>query len=65
MKKSFMSISMLVVSISMLALFLCSSAVSAQTSSKFVYNKSENAETVYSLDTESTVAQNRMFRVGL
>lgn len=50
MKKSFMSISMLVVSISMLALFLCSSAVSAQTSSKFVYNKSENAETVYSLD---------------
>ena len=50
MKKSFMSISMLVVSISMLALFLCSSAVSAQASSKFVYNKSENAETVYSLD---------------
>lgn len=50
MKKSFMSISMLVVSISMVALFLCSSAVSAQTSSKFVYDKSENAETVYTLD---------------
>lgn len=50
MKKSFMSISMLVVSISMLALFVCSAAVDAQTSSKFVYDKSENAETVYTLD---------------
>lgn len=50
MKKSFMSISMLVVSISMLALFLCSSVVSAQTSSKFVYDRGENSETVYMLD---------------
>lgn len=50
MKKSFMSISMLVVSISMLALFLCNSVVNAQTSSKFVYDRSENAETVYTLD---------------
>ena len=50
MKKSFMSISMLVVSISMLALFLCSSAINAQTSSKFIYDKSENSETVYTLD---------------
>lgn len=46
-----MSISMLVVSISMLALFVCSSVVNAQTSvSKFIYDKSENAETVYTLD---------------
>ena len=46
-----MSISMLVVSISMLALFVCSSVVSAQGSaSKFIYDKSENAETVYTLD---------------
>ena len=50
MKKSFMSISMLVVSISMLALFLCSSAINAQASSKFIYDKSENSETVYTLD---------------
>lgn len=50
MKKSFMSISMLVVAISMLALFVCTSAASAQSSSKFVYNKSENTETVYTLD---------------
>ncbi|WP_455585651.1 DUF3836 domain-containing protein [Bacteroides sp.] len=50
MKKSFMSISMLIVSISMVALFLCSSAVNAQTSSKFVYDKNENSETVYTLD---------------
>lgn len=50
MKKSFMSISMLVVSISMLALFLCNTAISAQTSSKFVYDKGENSETVYTLD---------------
>ena len=48
MKKSFMSISMLVVSISMLALFLCSSAINAQASSKFIYDKSEFGNCVYS-----------------
>ncbi len=50
MKKSFMSVSMLVVSITMLALFVCSSAVSAQNGKKFVYNRGENVETVYTLD---------------
>lgn len=51
MKKSFMSISMLVVSLSMLALFACSSVVKAQASaSTFIYDKSEKAETVYTLD---------------
>lgn len=50
MKKSFMSISMLVVSISMLALFLCSSAMSAQTVPEFVYDKGENEVTVYTVD---------------
>ena len=50
MKKSFMSISMLIVSISMLALFVCSSVASAKTPSKFIYDKSANAETVYTLD---------------
>lgn len=45
-----MSISMLVVSISMLALFLCNTAITARTSSKFVYDKGENSETVYTLD---------------
>ena len=50
MKKSFMSISMLVVSISMLALFVCSSIAHAQGSAKFAYDKGENVETVYTLD---------------
>lgn len=45
-----MSISMLIVSISMLALFVCSSVASAQTPSKFIYDKGANAETVYTLD---------------
>lgn len=45
-----MSISMLVISISMLALFVCSSAVSALTSPTFIYNKSDQSETVYTLD---------------
>lgn len=42
-----MSISMLVVSISMLALFVCSSIVHAQVVPKPVYNKVENAEPDY------------------
>lgn len=51
MKKSFMSISMLVVSISMVAMFVCSCAANAQvSSSKFIYDKKENAETVFTLD---------------
>ncbi len=50
MKKSLLSVSMLVVSISMLALFAFSSVANAQNGSKFVYNKSENVETVYTLD---------------
>lgn len=52
MKKSFMSISMLVVTISMLAMFVCSAAASAKTTSstKFIYNKMKNAEVVYTLD---------------
>lgn len=50
MKKSFMSISMLIVSISMLALFVCSSVTHAQTPLKFVYDNSEKVETVYTLD---------------
>lgn len=45
-----MSITMLVVSITMLTLFVCSSVVSAQNNSKFVYNKDKNVETVYTLD---------------
>lgn len=45
-----MSISMLIVSISMLALFVCSSVANAQTSAKFIYDKGEKAETVYTLD---------------
>ncbi len=50
MKKSFMSVSTLVVSISLVAMLLCSSCASAKTTSNFVYNKSENAETVYTVD---------------
>lgn len=51
MKKSFMSISMLVVSISMVAMFVCSCAASAQvSSSKYIYDKKENTETVFTLD---------------
>ena len=51
MKKSFMSISMLVVSISMVAMFVCSCAANAQvSSSKFIYDKKENTETVFTLD---------------
>lgn len=51
MKKSFMSISMLVVSISMVAMFVCSCAANAHVaSSKFIYDKKENAETVFTLD---------------
>lgn len=50
MKKSFMSISMLIVSISMLTLFVCSSVANAQAPSKFIYDKGEKAETVYTLD---------------
>lgn len=46
-----MSISMLVVSISMVAMFVCSCAANAQvSSSKFIYDKKENAETVFTLD---------------
>lgn len=45
-----MSISMLIVSISMLALFVCSSVANAKAPSKFVYDKGEKAETVYTLD---------------
>ena len=42
---------MLVVSISMVAMFVCSCAASAQvSSSKFIYDKKENAETVFTLD---------------
>lgn len=53
MKKSFMSISMLVISISMVAMFICSLAASAQnpsSSSKFIYDKKDTVETVYTLD---------------
>ena len=50
MKKSFMSISMLIVSISMLALFLCSTVANAQSSSKYVYNKDGKTEFVYTVD---------------
>lgn len=52
MKKSFMSISMLVVTISMVAMFVCSAVASAKTTSstKFKYNKIGNVETVYTLD---------------
>ncbi|NDW13079.1 DUF3836 domain-containing protein [Bacteroides sp. 214] len=50
MKKSFMSVTLLVVSISMVVMFLCSSSAKAQTSSNFVYNQDGNTETVYTLD---------------
>lgn len=52
MKKSFMSISMLVVTISMVAMFVCSAVASAKTTSstKFKYNKVGNVETVFTLD---------------
>lgn len=50
MKKSFMSVTMLVVSISMLAMFVCSSSMSAQNTKKFIYNKDKDVETVYTLD---------------
>lgn len=50
MKKSFMSISMLVVAISMVALFVCNSFTHAQNPARFIYNKSENVEIVYTLD---------------
>lgn len=52
MKKSFMSVSTLVVSISMIVMLVCTSSVAnAQTKEqKFVYDKKENVETVYTLD---------------
>lgn len=52
MKKSFLSISMLIVSISLLALFVCNSALEAKSSHapQFIYNTVDNVETVYSLD---------------
>lgn len=50
MKKSFMSVTAMVVSISVVIMFLCSSAVQAQTGNKFAYDKKENVETVYTLD---------------
>ena len=46
-----MSISMLVVSISMIAMFVCSFAANAQVSSStFIYDKKDNTETVFTLD---------------
>lgn len=50
MKKSLLSVSMLVISITMLALLACSSVANAQNTSKFVYNRGENVETVYTVD---------------
>lgn len=50
MKKSIMSVTMLVVSISMVVMLLCGSVANAQTTSNFVYDKKENVEVVYTLD---------------
>lgn len=52
MKKSFMSVSTLVVSISMVVMLLCTSSVvnAKTTGQKFIYNKEGNVETVYTLD---------------
>lgn len=50
MKKSIKSVTMLVVSISMVAMLLCSSVANAQTGSKFIYDMKENVSTVYTLD---------------
>ncbi|MCD7899722.1 MAG: DUF3836 domain-containing protein [Bacteroides sp.] len=51
MKKSFMSVTTLVVSISVAIMFLCTSAITAQTTgNKFIYDKNENKETVFELD---------------
>lgn len=51
MKKSFMSVSMLVVSISVVLVFLCGSIAKAQSAgNKFIYDKKENTETVFTLD---------------
>ncbi len=50
MKKSFMSISVLVISISVVAMLLFGSVAQAQTTKGFVYDKKENTETVFTLD---------------
>lgn len=52
MKSSFKSITVLVISISVALLLLCTSATTAQTrkDNKFIYDKKENLETVYTLD---------------
>ena len=53
MKKSFLSVSTLVVLISMVAMLACSSVANAKTNSaspKFIYDKKENVEVVYTLD---------------
>lgn len=50
MKKSLKSISVLVVSISVLAMLLLGSTATAQTHTSFVYDKKENTETVFTLD---------------
>lgn len=53
MKKSIFSVSTLVVLISMVAMLACSSVANAQTSSatpKFIYDKKDNVEVVYTLD---------------
>lgn len=50
MKKSVMSITVLVVLISVVAMFLGGSVANARTAPKFIYNKAENVETVYTLD---------------
>lgn len=50
MKKSFMSITMLVASISMVAMLLCGSIARAETAPAFIYDKNEKSETVYTSD---------------
>lgn len=53
MKKSIFSVATLVVLISMVALMACGSVANAQTRSaspKFIYDKKENVEVVYTLD---------------
>ncbi|MCC8187145.1 MAG: DUF3836 domain-containing protein [Bacteroides sp.] len=47
MKKSFMSISMLIVSVSMVAMLLFGSVAQAQQTKGFVYDKKENVEVVF------------------
>jgi len=55
MKKIVLSISTLVISITICLLFICSSAVNAQKSQSFVYDKSKDKETVFLFDSVSCV----------